>query len=71
MNDINGTSLKDLVEQNGYGIKVQSSRNNPPFIILRECQGDYEIQYEDGHIGLVMKECPNTNDYTLSNSKGN
>lgn len=61
-------SLRELVEQHGFGIKV-SAKGNRPFIIVEESLFNsdyYRIEYTDGSGGgRVLKECPSTNDYEL------
>jgi len=57
------SSLKELVEEYGFGVMV-SAKSYKPFTIVKEVSIDsYLIEEEDGRIHNVLKECPSTNDY--------
>lgn len=63
-----GCSLRELVEEHGFGIHVQSTDTDcKSFTVVSEDNKfKYNIKYDDGRISSVLKECPNTNDYYLA-----
>jgi hypothetical protein len=62
-------TLKELVEKHGFNITVSCGRPSfPPFKINREDPLDsdcYNILYQDGKAGSVLKECKSCSDYDL------
>lgn len=58
------TSLKELVEKHGLGIWVETKdKRYPRFQILKDDGKFYEVQYESGRLGVVLKEYKTCNDY--------
>lgn len=58
------TSLKQLVEQHGFGITVCCGlRGYPQFTIVSQKDRFYLVKYSDGTTCFVSMECETTNDY--------
>ena len=75
-----GTSLKELVKQHGFGIKVRSTDRlckDLYFVIKCDDPNDPErflVTYDDANNSIertvsVNKECKTTNDYVLVNTE--
>jgi hypothetical protein len=64
------SSLRELVEKNGFGIRIDNEHTfefgSNPFVVVGELECHYAVRYDNTGIELkILKECEYTNDYEI------